>query len=311
MKQKFREARLSPSNRERLLTINGIIREYQSDGYVLTLRQLYYQLVSRDVIPNKQSEYSKLSGLLTEGRMAGIVDWKAIEDRLRAPESPNAFDSPEEAMDTIINVFASPRQEGQPVYMEVWVEKDALSGVLERVTRPYHIPIMVNRGYSSVTAMHSAFKRFKAAIESGQSARVLYVGDHDPSGVDMIRDIRERIFEFFKGDYIDENGEDFDDHSFEEGNIDFDIIPVALLRPQITKHKPPPNPAKIADPRAAKYIAEHGRVSWEVDALRPEVLNALLTKEIKKHIDQEVFDAMITREKKEKEILTSLKDHLE
>jgi len=193
---------MGKANKERLSIINGIIEEYQEQGYVLTLRQLYYQLVSRDVVPNKQSEYSKLSTLLKEGRMAGIVDWEAIEDRLRKPSSPASFENPEEILKAAINQYALPRQAGQKTYVEVWVEKDALSGVLKRVTEKYHVPILVNRGYSSASAMFDSYQRFKDAHEEGKAVKILYLGDYDPSGMDMIRDIRERTLEFIMGAFL-------------------------------------------------------------------------------------------------------------
>ena len=152
-KQQFREKlHMSKANVERLEVINAIIEEYADEGYILTLRQLYYQLVSRDIIPNKVQEYSKLSTLLVKGRMAGVVDWEAIEDRIRLPFLPYWVDGPEEAIEDTINQYRLNRQTGQDVYIELWVEKDALSGVLKRVTSYYHIKLMVNRGYSSCTA---------------------------------------------------------------------------------------------------------------------------------------------------------------
>ena len=110
MKIKFRDVKLSKSNKERLDFINEIIEEYQEQGYVLTLRQLYYQLVSRDIIPNKQNEYSKLSTLLKEGRMAGIVDWDAIEDRLRKPSQPSRWKSPKSIIDACLEQYRKDRQ---------------------------------------------------------------------------------------------------------------------------------------------------------------------------------------------------------
>ena len=104
---------MSAKNKERLDYINEIIEEYQDQGYTLTLRQLYYQLVSRDVIPNKQNEYAKLSTLLKEGRMAGIVDWDAIEDRLRQPSRPAAFESPRDIIDAAVNQYRKDRQNQQ------------------------------------------------------------------------------------------------------------------------------------------------------------------------------------------------------
>ncbi len=193
MKIKFRDIHLSRANIERLGIINKIIATYQAQGYRLTLRQLYYQLVSSDIIANKLAEYSKLSNLLKEGRMAGIVDWDAIEDRLRRPDRPACWDGPADIMEQVIKQYRRDRMEGQAIYVEVWVEKDALSGVLKRVTEKYGIPIIVNRGYSSATAMYDAHNRFVSAGKQGQESKVIYIGDFDPSGQDMIRDITGRL----------------------------------------------------------------------------------------------------------------------
>jgi len=296
MKQKFREIHLSKANRERLDTINSIIQEYQREGYRLTLRQLYYQLVSRDIIANQQKEYAKLSRLLTEGRMAGIVDWSAIEDRLRQPEVPSAWDGPAELLESAANQYRKNRMRGQDTYIEVWVEKDALSGVLSRVTEAYHVPILVNRGYGSVSAMYEAYRRFDRARIQGQQVHILYLGDHDPSGLDMIRDVEERIREFFDG----------------KGNwVDFTVTPIALTAEQIREYNPPPNPAKMSDTRAGKYTAEHGYESWEVDALKPEVLNQLLTDAINDLIDIEMWDAVVAEERAERKKLLSFKNQFD
>lgn len=320
MKYKFREVRLSKPNKVRLDQINSIIREYQRQNYKLTLRQLYYQLVSRDIIPNQQKEYSKLSILLKEGRMGGIVDWDAIEDRLRSPESPGSWDNPGEILESAIKQYAKPRMRGQDYYVEVWVEKDALSGVLSRVTRKYHIPILVNRGYSSASAMYDSFNRFNDAFENSQKIRILYLGDYDPSGIDMIRDVKHRIQEFFLGRY--NNPEDLADekinaewmeqnatHSLEDNpGLDFDIIPIALTREQINQYDPPPNPAKLSDPRSGKFVQAHGSTSWEVDALRPEVLNQILTDAIEDIIDIDMYEEVVSEEKADKDKLKKLKD---
>lgn len=315
MKIKFREVKLSKLNKIRLDQINSIIREYQDEGYVLTLRQLYYQLVSRDVIPNQQKEYAKLSNLLKEGRMGGIVDWNSIEDRLRRPYSPPSWNSPKEIIESAASQYMKPRMEGQEKYIEVWVEKDALSGVLKRVTSKYHIPILVNRGYSSISAMFDSYKRFKSAITNGQECVVLYLGDFDPSGVDMIRDIKDRTTEFLVKDYIDsyETKEDKKKETEERSNYfrewinqRFSIVPIALTEEQIEQYDPPPNPAKITDPRAEKYISKHGRTSWEVDALRPEVLNQVLTDAIEERIDLKLYNKIISEEKKDKTKLANI-----
>lgn len=286
MKEAFTEQLgLNEANNGKLATINGIIQEFKRQGYKLTLRQLYYQLVSRDIIANKLPEYAKLSSLLVKGRMAGIVDWDAIEDRLRVPFLPYWVEGIDDAIEDTIKQYRLNRQEGQDSYIEVWVEKDALSGVLKRITSKYHVNLMVNRGYSSCTAMHDAYKRFY--VNSDKKGYILYLGDHDPSGLDMIRDISDRMRGF---------------------GVTVKVIPIALTMQQIEEFNPPPNPAKITDPRANDYIAEHGNTSWEVDALDPDTLHKILRENIEKLIDMDKFNAVVKQEEEDKQRLEEIKD---
>lgn len=273
MKQAFDDKlRLSKANKERLALINDILEEYVADGFVLTLRQLYYQLVSRDIIPNQQIEYTRLSNILKKGRMAGIVDWDAIEDRVRRPQLPYwVVDIPDAINDTV-RQYRLNRMRGQNGNIEVWVEKDALSSILSRVTEKYHLRLMVNRGYSSCSAMYEAYKR----LSSGDT--ILYFGDHDPSGLDMIRDVRERLQDF---------------------GIEVNVIPVALTMEQIKQFNPPPNPAKISDPRADWYISQWGYTSWELDALPPQELIRLCETEVLARIDLEMYQDMVEQEKED------------
>ena len=276
MKEIFRgELHLNKKNREQLMIINTIIDEYAEQDYKLTLRQLYYQLVSRDIIPNQQKEYAKLSILLVKGRMAGIVDWEAIEDRIRVPFLPYWVHDVEDAINDTIEQYRLNRQEGQEVYIELWVEKDALSGVLKKITSYYHIRLMVNRGYSSCTAIHDAYKRLKSYEDEGKQTYILYLGDHDPSGLDMIRDIKERLEEF--GVYPE-------------------IKHIGLTKEQIEEFSPPSNPAKITDPRAKRYISEFGETSWEVDALNPKVLHQLVRENVEELTDMDLFNNQLRKE---------------
>lgn len=276
---------LNKANQVRLLVIAKIIDEYREQGYVLTLRQLYYQLVSRGIIPNRQAEYSKLSSLLVEGRMAGIIDWDAIEDRLRQPFLPYFVTGIQDAVKDTIDYYRLDRQKDQDTYIELWVEKDALSGVLKPLTSYYHINLMVNRGYSSCSAMYHAYKRFVQQDRLDKNIVILYLGDHDPSGLDMIRDIDNRLEEFGISKCI------------------FEITHIGLTKEQIEKYNPPPNPAKITDPRAAWYISQHGETSWEVDALSPDVLNKLIRKNVEDLIDMDLFAAQLQQEIKDKKKL--------
>lgn len=281
-KEAFREWKPAPKSLEMVKTINAIIKSYQEKGYKLTLRQLYYQLVSRDIIPNQQKEYAKLSALLTNARMSGMVDWNAIEDRIRVPYLPYWAHSPADAINDIIQSYRRDRMTGQEVYIELWVEKDALSGVLKRITSKYHVNLMVNRGYSSASAMYDASKRLQRAMNDDKKCYIFYLGDHDPSGMDMDRDIRDRLTEF---------------------GCDVEVKRIALIGEQIRKHNPPPNPTKLSDSRAQGYIAEYGRTCWEVDALNPEVLNELVTEAIESVIDVDRYYDMLDEEDKDKDKL--------
>lgn len=289
MKQRFRDAlHLSSKNAEQLKVINGIIDEYAGEGYRLTLRQLYYQLVSRDVIANRVQEYAKLSTLLVKGRMAGVVDWDAIEDRLRVPFLPYWVHDTGHAIKDTIEQYRLNRQKGQDVYVELWVEKDALSGVLKRITSKYHINLMVNRGYSSCTAMHDAYERLRVQeLTNGKDTYILYLGDHDASGLDMIRDIRDRLTEFC---------------------VHPEVVPIGITMEQIEKYNPPPNPAKMTDPRAKWYIEKYGDVSWEVDALTPQVLNELVEKSVEDLIDMDLFNEVLEREEVDKDKLRTFQE---
>lgn len=279
---------LNAANKQRLEVINDIIEEYLNDDYVLTLRQLYYQLVSRDVIPNNQKEYAKLSVLLKKGRMAGIVDWEAIEDRGRKPKIPYYVSGIKRALQDTIDQYRLDRMSGQDNYIEVWVEKDALSNVFLRVTQEFHVRLMVNKGYSSCSAMHDAFERFQRQMHNGRNGIILYFGDHDPSGIDMARDIRDRMNEFGINDI---------------GYSTFEIIRPALTMAQVTRFKCPENPAKMTDPRAGWYVENFGDKSWELDALPPRSLIQIITKSIVDNIDTNAFDDMKKLEESQKKII--------
>ncbi len=278
---------LRPATRELLENITKIVDEYVDDGYRLTLRQLYYQLVSQNTIPNENSEYPKLSTILKDARMCGKIDWDVIEDRVRIPQMPSEWKNIPDLVNSAVYSYRKNRMHGQTNYVEVWVEKDALSGVLLPITQEYHVNLMVNRGYSSVSAMHDASLRFQEAINNNKKCTILYLGDHDPSGLDMIRDVYDRLSSF---------------------NVYVDVKPIALTQQQIKKYNPPPNPTKITDPRAVDYIAQYGKTSWELDALKPKVLNKLLRTNIKKLINMNKYNSIIMEEEQEKVKLIELLD---
>lgn len=255
---------------------NTIIDDYLGQDLRLTLRQLYYQLVTKNRIENTERSYKRLGCVVSDARLAGVMDWAAIEDRNREPQSHSEWSGLESLIDAACSGYRLPRWEGQSRYVELWVEKAALAGVLQPLAYEFHVTLMVNRGYSSQSAMYESAQRFKERCGSERSPILFYLGDHDPSGEDMVRDIRERLRLF--------------------GVDGIDVRKLALTREQIDRHEPPPNPAKITDPRAAAYIARHGPVSWEVDALNPATLAALI-----RHAFSDVVDLPLMAKIKEQE----------
>lgn len=186
--------------------IIAIVNEYGRIGERLTLRQLHYQFVSQNWIVNHDTAYKKLGSILDDCRYAGVVDWDAIEDRGRRPNIDYYVDDIPDALQDTIDQYKLDRMAGQEVYIELWTEKDALSGILSKSTSKYHIQLVVNKGYTSSSAAYKAYERCAKAIEENRRVKILYFGDHDPSGLDMIRDIRERLTLFLC------NGEKLYDH---------------------------------------------------------------------------------------------------
>src|SRR3990167_191893 len=176
-----------------LNAIKVICRDYQSQGYSLTLRQLYYQLVSKDYIPNHDKVYQKLSHLKDECVYGGLVDWSVFEDRGRLPNVLYSEDGISEALLRTVDYYRLERQKGQKIHVEVWTEKDAISSILKRITNKMGITLVVNKGYTSSTSIYGSYERFSEKINEGCKVVILYFGDHDPSGLDMIRDINDRL----------------------------------------------------------------------------------------------------------------------
>lgn len=254
---------------------NGILADYGAQGFVLTLRQLYYQFVARDWLPNTQRSYSRLGAIINDARLAGLVDWDCLEDRTRNLEKMAHWAGPASIVRDCAKQFRLDRWAGQPYRPEVWIEKDALTGVIEGVCEEYDVPYFSCRGYTSQSEMWRAAMRLGAYAFDGQTPFVIHLGDHDPSGVDMSRDIRDRLALF---------------------GAQADFKRIALNQVQIDEYKPPPNPTKITDSRAAVYIAAFGDDSWELDALEPQVIISLIRAELDGILDRDEWNETIERE---------------
>lgn len=282
-------------NADKLQTIKHavtIIQQFQAQGFDLTLRQLYYQFVAGALIQNKDSEYKKLGDIVSDARMAGLIDWNAIVDRTRFLRSLDHWTAPHEIIKDCVKSYRIDRWATQSLRVEVWVEKDALVGVIGQVCERYDLPYFSCRGYTSMSEMWGAAQRLRRHIERGQRVLVLHMGDHDPSGVDMTRDIRARLRTFG----LDMGGTTR-------------VKRVALTMAQINQYNPPPNPAKLSDGRAKKYIEKYGPSSWELDALSPTILAGLIEDEVNEVRDIAAWRVIAQRQKDDRKGLQKAADH--
>ena len=286
MKTQYKQINFRQDSVGKINLANEIINSY--DGLKLTLRQLYYQFVIRNAIPNKENAYKGLGNLISDARLAGLLDWEAIEDRVRVPKIQNQFDDLKDLVEAALNSYRLPRWDGQDWYVELWCEKDAVSNILEPMASKYHIVQMVNRGYSSQSAMHDTAERFLEQDKAKRKA-LLYLGDHDASGEDMVRDIRERLAMF---------------------GVDLSVNKVALTFEQVRRYNLIPNPAKLTDTRSKAYIQKFGNESWELDALPPDVLHQLIERAILQVLDVKKMKEIITKEESDKEVLTKVVDDI-
>lgn len=281
-KIKYQEIKLNAAKLAVVAHANEIIEEYQAQGFDLTLRQLYYQFVSRDLLPNRQQEYKRLGDIINDARLAGLVDWLAIVDRTRNLRDLSHWDDPPEILTTVAEQFRIDKWATQQHRVEVWIEKDALVGVIEGVCQEMDVPFFSCRGYTSQSEMWVAAQRIigHASGPVRQSTVILHFGDHDPSGCDMSRDIEDRLRMF----------------TARRARDRFELRRLALNMDQIQQYSPPPNPAKTTDARYAGYQGEHGDESWELDALEPSVLAGLIRAEIESLRDDRAWARALDEE---------------
>lgn len=278
-KEQFKEVQFRQASLALIDQCNEIVDVYAGQGFRLTLRQLYYQLVTTNTITNTERSYQNLSTLVSNARLAGLLDWNAIEDRVRQPRAASEWDNIADLTESALASYRLPRWKDQDNYVELWVEKDALAGVLWPIAKDFHVTMMVNRGYSSQSAMYESANRFLDPVNEDKVLHLLYLGDLDPSGEDMVRDIDDRLRMF---------------------GADVNVNKVALTPAQVVKYKPPPNPAKLTDPRAVDYIKKHGSQSWEVDALPPKTLNKIIRSALSALVDEEKMDEIKEQEEEDK-----------
>lgn len=288
---------------------NDILTEYEQQGYDLTLRQLYYQFVSRGLIPNNDREYNRLGSIVNDARLAGLIDWDHITDRTRFLRTVSSWQSPASIMRGAAHGYQRDLWEDQNVRVEVWVEKDALVGVIERACQTLRVPFLSCRGYTSQSEMWAASQRFFANAQDGLRNVVLHLGDHDPSGIDMSRDIEERILYFMASDHYKASSNGVtSEEAFDFAEENFKLSRLALNWDQVQEYSPPPNPAKMTDSRGAGYVEKFGKQSWELDALEPTVIGQLISDAVTAEIDWDMWEAASKVETNERDALLNVSD---
>lgn len=291
--QAYKGCRFTDESLAYIEAANVVINDFVAQGFRLTLRQLYYQFVARDLFRqhyrydtskskwvrdpngtiNAEPNYDMLGNLINNARLAGLIDWDALEDRTRAFVRRSRWESGRHILQTCVDAFHMDMWSDQPCRLFVIVEKEALVGVCDRTCREFDVPLLAAKGYPSVSVLREfVVEDILPALSSQQHIAVIHLGDHDPSGIDMTRDLRDRIELFCEG-----------------GSIE--LVRIALNMPQIEALKPPPNPAKTTDSRFIEYRRLYGDESWELDALQPSYLANLLETEIDKYRDVKLWDA--------------------
>jgi hypothetical protein len=300
----YQSKRFSGSSQALIDQCNSIIEEYAGQGFVLTLRQLYYQLVSRDLIENKQTEYKRVGSIVNDARLAGLIDWRAIEDRTRNLEELSHWENPAAIVQTCAEQFHVDMWANQKYRPEVWIEKDALVGVIDAVCKELDVPYFSCRGYTSQSEMWVGAMRLRHWLKQDsqknfttlhdslrrQTPVIFHFGDHDPSGKDMTRDIVERLQLFMGGLKVER---------------------LALNMDQIEEYKPPPNPAKTTDSRYRAYIMEFGEKSWELDALEPKVIASLIRKSVRRLANKARWKEKEVERSKGREVLSKIAENWE
>jgi len=284
----YQEYNPTPATLKVIDQADSIMAEYQGQGFVLTLRQLYYQFVARGLLVNTLRSYKRLGSIVNDARVGGLLDWESIEDRTRNLVGVPSWDDPESIIYSASRSFRVDMWERQPWHVEVWIEKEALAGVFDVVCREERVDFFACRGYTSQSEMWRAARRLAHLNRKGKRVLVLHFGDHDPSGIDMTRDVEERFALF---------------------GADVTLRRVALNMDQVEEYNPPPNPAKTTDSRHDAYVEKFGTESWELDALEPSALADLVRSNVEEVRDVSQWARDLEREQEHRADLRVISDN--
>jgi hypothetical protein len=266
---------------------NAIIGEYLAQGFALTLRQLFYQFVARALLENLFNEYKRLGRIVRDARDGGLVDWDAIEDRTREVNTHTFWTNPAGIISAAAHQYREDLWAGQRYRPEVWIEKEALLGVVEGVCTESRVPYFAHRGNNSQTLQYQAGKRFAEYLDQGLIPLVLHLADHDPNGLDMTRDNIKRLALYARQEV--------------------EVRRIALNMDQVREFNPPPSFVKDGDTRTSGDRERFGTDEcWELDALSPTVISELIRTEIEALIDQWRWNAAKAKEHQGRKLLAGV-----
>lgn len=260
MKKCYVPKRFNPKAAQVIERANELLEYYEKHGIECTLRSLFYRFVAKNWIPNEQKAYKRLGVILGEARLAGRMRWDIMIDKTRRAVGLERFDGPQDALDRAANSYHIDMWRYQKYRPEVWIEKDAAAGNIIRACHENDVPYLSCRGYTSLTEMWKGSMRLQSYLAAGQTPFIIHIGDHDPSGIDMSRDIVDRLQKTFMADC--------------------EFKRLALNMDQITARKLPPQPGKVKDKRYKAYVLKYGKSSWEVDAIDPLEFYKMVADEI-------------------------------
>ena len=283
MTDKSRGRRLTKAQKAAIMEA---ARDELAVGHPMTLRQVHYRLVARGdtAYTNTQKDYDNLSRWLRDARLGGSVPWEWIEDRLRVPRTVAMWEDLPDFIETARRSYRRDVWVDQPGYVEVWCEKDALSGIFLNALGPYGVTLNVGRGYDSTSSVKNAADRFD------EGGTILYFGDFDPSGEDMVRSLRQRLA----------------DPALPNGGSSPEIVKCALTFEDIEHHGLPPDFTKTTDSRREAFVAMYGDVAVELDALPVDALRARIVGEVTARMDLGVLEATEELEREDRRRIDEL-----
>lgn len=248
-----------------------------------TVRQVYYRAVSAGIIDKTEQAYKSVCRMLTDLRRSRRIPYSSIADNTRWMRKPDSYGGIDELLRDTASLYRRDLWRSKDDYVEVWLEKDALSGVLYPVTAEFDVPLMISRGFASLSFLHGAGETIEYNAQAGKRVTIFYLGDHDPSGVVIPQKIESTLREFAP-------------------SADLTFTRLAVLPWQIKSMNLPTRPTKKTDSRCKGFEGE----SVEVDAIEPEVLRSMVRVEIEGFFGADEINNLRLIEAKERDGLLKL-----